>query len=641
MKISEAINKTAMNQLEVLKEEYAVAENEVTLLQQSYDRLKAEGADDAVLKQYKDQLKSQQESLAEIGSELASALESTLSNIVEQLSDEFENALYLAEEELFKVIDLDTAKTFYDEYADLADNFLDSVEKTYELDTLMRKINSSMVDSKNLTGQKKLVDLAAEVADYQSSSAKMSQYEVDLLQAKYDLTLAQIALEESQNAKTQMRLTRDNSGNYSYVYTADQSAIDDAQQDVADKEKALYDLSKSYESEISEMWLELLSQYEEDQQQLFQKYQEGLITYDDYIDKKAEIDDIYYEKLDYLYGELNKVYKNSTLTFDNSVLQLATGANTLTELFDDSCTFINNVSDEATEKAEKNADLIEQALGSVGLSSLELSNTFDSAADSIISAGDDLKTSTVTSLEEMNAALQENLNEVENWARQVSAAFQEVASIRESTLTSTESSVSAPDYSILYMESIQSGDTTTAKAALKARAAKIAAGADDYGVTNSALSAWGSAYTNSSSSMNSAAQSLVTDSGTLAERLEKYGFDTGGYTGDWGSDGRLALLHQKELVLNQEDTQNILDAVSLIRSMNDVIMSSINGDALATSYALSKMANAETAETTKDTIVQQVMIEANFEGATDAIEIKNALQGLINDAAQYAGQKNF
>jgi len=29
---------------------------------------------------------------------------------------------------------------------------------------------------------------------------------------------------------------------------------------------------------------------------------------------------------------------------------------------------------------------------------------------------------------------------------------------------------------------------------------------------------------------------------------------TGGYTGEWSNDGRLAFLHQKELVLNAEDT---------------------------------------------------------------------------------------
>jgi hypothetical protein len=42
-------------------------------------------------------------------------------------------------------------------------------------------------------------------------------------------------------------------------------------------------------------------------------------------------------------------------------------------------------------------------------------------------------------------------------------------------------------------------------------------------------------------------------------------FDTGGYTGEWGSDGRAAILHEKELVLNKADTANILAAVDIVR----------------------------------------------------------------------------
>jgi hypothetical protein len=43
-------------------------------------------------------------------------------------------------------------------------------------------------------------------------------------------------------------------------------------------------------------------------------------------------------------------------------------------------------------------------------------------------------------------------------------------------------------------------------------------------------------------------------------------FDTGGYTGEF-NDAKLAFLHEKELVLNQEDTENILAAVTAIRSI--------------------------------------------------------------------------
>jgi hypothetical protein len=41
--------------------------------------------------------------------------------------------------------------------------------------------------------------------------------------------MALIALEEAQNAKSQVRMQRDSEGNWSYVYTADEAKVDNAQ----------------------------------------------------------------------------------------------------------------------------------------------------------------------------------------------------------------------------------------------------------------------------------------------------------------------------------------------------------------------------------------------------------------------------
>ena len=47
-----------------------------------------------------------------------------------------------------------------------------------------------------------------------------------------------------------------------------------------------------------------------------------------------------------------------------------------------------------------------------------------------------------------------------------------------------------------------------------------------------------------------------------------YKFDTGGYTGEWGSEGKIAMLHEKELVLNKEDTENLLEAIRLLKGVS-------------------------------------------------------------------------
>lgn len=44
-------------------------------------------------------------------------------------------------------------------------------------------------------------------------------------------------------------------------------------------------------------------------------------------------------------------------------------------------------------------------------------------------------------------------------------------------------------------------------------------------------------------------------------------FASGGYTGDFGKSGKLAVLHEKELILNKDDTKNMLDIVSIVRNI--------------------------------------------------------------------------
>jgi len=44
-----------------------------------------------------------------------------------------------------------------------------------------------------------------------------------------------------------------------------------------------------------------------------------------------------------------------------------------------------------------------------------------------------------------------------------------------------------------------------------------------------------------------------------------FGYRTGGYTGSWGPEGKMAMLHEKELVLNKDDTANFLAGINILR----------------------------------------------------------------------------
>ena len=114
------------------------------------------------------------------------------------------------------------------------------------------------------------------------------------------------------------------------------------------------------------------------------------------------------------------------------------------------------------------------------------------------------------------------------------------------------------------------------------------------------------------------------------------GYDTGGYTGEWGDSGRLALLHQKEIVLNQSDTKNLLTAVNIVRdvahmlnSLNNNVSDRISGYGVGGNPSL-------VASTKPDKIDQDVHIEANFPNVQNSHEIEDALKNLVNVASQRA-----
>jgi hypothetical protein len=112
-------------------------------------------------------------------------------------------------------------------------------------------------------------------------------------------------------------------------------------------------------------------------------------------------------------------------------------------------------------------------------------------------------------------------------------------------------------------------------------------------------------------------------------------FDTGGYTGAWGPEGKVAILHEKELILNPEDTINFLEALDLSNQM----MTSV--ERLAEAMSLENRLNQLNSVFDKitsmtDKLEQNVHIEASFPNVTDRYEVEEALNNIINTAAQYA-----
>ena len=101
------------------------------------------------------------------------------------------------------------------------------------------------------------------------------------------------------------------------------------------------------------------------------------------------------------------------------------------------------------------------------------------------------------------------------------------------------------------------------------------------------------------------------------------GYDTGGYTGDWNSkEGRLAILHEKELVLNKDDTKNMLKSLELSEEL-----------------LRKNISNYKIQNNKESSSINYNNFDIQFPSVTNSSEIERALENLPAIAQQYLGRK--
>ena len=142
-----------------------------------------------------------------------------------------------------------------------AEEYLPEYEKIYELSKLNRDINKSIDDTDNVKNKKALRDLQKEINKLAEENKEVSQYEIDNARKKYELELARLELEEAKNVKDIVRLSKDSEGNWSYIYTADEADVADAEQNYEDKLYALQQANADYINSLQDEWLTFTEDY--------------------------------------------------------------------------------------------------------------------------------------------------------------------------------------------------------------------------------------------------------------------------------------------------------------------------------------------------------------------------------------------
>lgn len=311
---------------------------------------------------------------------------------LEAAQDLFEMRVEMAVNVLSNALSpFETLEDFQDKYEKaktINEEYLDDAERLYELNKLNRQLNLQLADTNDLLAKQKLRDIQQEIHDLQADGVQMSQYDLEYLQKKYDLQLAEIALMEQQNSKTSMRLVRDAAGNWTYAYDADEEKIEDATQKYEDAVHELGQLSKDYINDVSEQLIQNQIDFKEALQDLDKNSA-------DYSNQLLSLQEYYVERQRYLLDELNKGVVNSGITFHDTLY------GQMTDLYDYNdayMQFVNNSNTTITELQTNYKDwqkVVETAMGVAGTSwdnfGTDMGGTLDSLEEHIQKLCDEIE----------------------------------------------------------------------------------------------------------------------------------------------------------------------------------------------------------------------------------------------------------
>lgn len=554
----------AENSLAVAKAEYAFYKDQADQKKALMDSVPE---DSAAFEVYKKEWKAAEAAARESQDNMLSATTEWAESMKAVIENELSDFAKTLEQQLTGGTSFDEMTTSIERAASLQEDYLTTTNKIYETTKMMRVAEKALDETTSTAAKNKLKGFIETTKQLQGQE-KLSQFELDMQQKKYDLLLAEIALEETQNAKSTVRLQRDAEGNFGYVYTADSNQVADAEQKVADAENALYnkgleganDYAQKYQSTMSEMY--------DTMTELQNAYLSGEITSQEEYDRRMlETKDYYYQQLTN-YSELYNV---------------ALGANTAIAQEAWSTEFAS-----MTGSTEQWMAKVDEYTNNCGTSFQKWQGVVSEVQGVVGGNFDELATKVTAITNESNAlveAITKDGGVIDKLGDEVTAV----------------------------------SDTTKAYAEKRDTILEVIAAYEAYLAT-----------LNGKISQNSGT-ATVGDTTDNIPSVTPSGFDTGGYTGQWGPTGKLAVLHQKEIVLNAEDTENLLQTVGMVRTILQTIdmhsMSAQIGGILSTpGFHGGESGSLE----------QNVKIEASFPNVQDRNEIEEAFNNLINRASQYA-----
>lgn len=665
----DSIGEILQGQVDTIENEMEVAEATYNMYQQQADEKKAllddaiARGDTAAVEVYQKEWEAANEAAMDAQSEMldkteewAEAMRAVVENKLAGLAKSLEEAL--------------TGGTSFDEMtasieraASLQEEYLTTTNQIYETNKLMRQAQQEIDKTNNTVAKQRLKDFIVETDQLQEKS-KLSQYELEIQQAKYNLLLAEIALEEAQSAKSTVRLQRDSEGNFGYVYTADQDQVAQAQQELEDAQNSLYNIALEGANDYTEKYSETLQEMYDTLTSIQEAWLNGEIaTQEEYDRQMLAAQEYYYQKLED-YSSLYTV----AVTTDTRVVKDAwsSGFSDMiykTETWKEA---VNTYSDEAKQTLVDWYAKVDEIANKTGLDNIAgkvKAITDESEALKTALLGEDGKSGVIQAIKDeltavsnltggyanLRSTIQGLIADYEKMMKTINNAQNQQTNAQHTVSTGNGGTSGGADTSSSgKITSSNSGSSSNTAPSGTGNGTPTVAVGQTVTVKTSAthFSRDGGNGTRMRSFVPGSTYSVmdydddeiqIGKNGIVTGWVKKtdiVGFNTGGYTGEWGPYGKLAFLDEKELILNEDDTANFLASMELLSHILEMIDLQS-----ATAQLGGLLTTPRYAEAMNEIIEQNVHIEASFPAVQDRNEIEEAFNTLINRASQYANRK--
>lgn len=280
----------------------------------------------------------------------------------------------------------------FDMYKTLQNWYLDDFDKDYGITTLTNQIEDAM---NGISDPKRLAEYNAfmeELVAKQEEGYNLSQGELDILNARFQLMQAEDAYEDARNNKNTMRLTRDASGNYSYIYSSDDTS--GAEQSVLDAQKNLHDAEKAFQEESESRWyeyaLQIISWMKDINWEMYQNDE-------DYRKQIEEQWKQYTQAMNNAAADTELALTYTEQSFQDTVLGWITGCESMQDanaLYQDSTAELGSEVHQAwvdmDQKIEESASLVIGDSNSMEDAMYDLMGTVDDAMGNMMDTADDL-----------------------------------------------------------------------------------------------------------------------------------------------------------------------------------------------------------------------------------------------------------